>query len=432
MDTSRRLGFRYLWVDALCIIQDDEDDWGREVRKMSRIYEGASITISAARAWCSNLGFLQERDLPQIYAAVYKIPYRRVCEGVEEVGWIMLSEGPIHNDLKEQLDSRGWALQEALRSPRVLRFGSKQLEWICQQAHHVDGGYTYTEDIQSLQYFTGTPKDKLSLWARQNTFGKWELDILHNDWTDLVSQYSKRRLSKLSDRLPAFAAIAESFADVMRWKSYHYWAGLWEPDISMQLLWRRPTMQSPDDGMQIAERSCPSWSWASVSGEVFFGHQRLIMGEDSLEDIRCNINLKCTNVEYGEVESGRLTVSGYIRQVYWTGCSFVDVALDGNGDLNTILPIVVFWDLYNASPQQQMWCLEVNTHLKGSRISCGLILTVLQSNIFTRVGYFEFGHPGLTDEIVKKPWPAGSNISGRHSRNSNWFHNDERQTIHII
>jgi hypothetical protein len=104
----------------------------------------------------------------------------------------------------------------------------------------------------------------------------------------------------------------------------------------------------------------------------------------------------------------RVAVRGYIRQAYWTGCSF---ALDGNGDLNTILPIVVFWDMYYALPPQHFECLEVNPYLQDSRKSCGLILAVLQDNIFTRVGYFEFDHLGLINEKVKQPWPAGSNTS---------------------
>ena len=44
---ARRLEVRYLWIDSLCIIQDDELDWQTESAKMSTIYQNALLTISA-------------------------------------------------------------------------------------------------------------------------------------------------------------------------------------------------------------------------------------------------------------------------------------------------------------------------------------------------------------------------------------------------
>lgn len=58
--TTREIGLSYLWVDCLCIIQDDVDDVRREISMMPRIYRNASVTISAARAKTSNEGFLQD------------------------------------------------------------------------------------------------------------------------------------------------------------------------------------------------------------------------------------------------------------------------------------------------------------------------------------------------------------------------------------
>jgi hypothetical protein len=38
VEITRRLGIRYLWIDALCIIQDSPTDWAEESVKMAEIY----------------------------------------------------------------------------------------------------------------------------------------------------------------------------------------------------------------------------------------------------------------------------------------------------------------------------------------------------------------------------------------------------------
>jgi hypothetical protein len=45
---TRRFGVIYLWIDALCIIQDLEDDWKEEAKEMARIYKNSLLTIAAA------------------------------------------------------------------------------------------------------------------------------------------------------------------------------------------------------------------------------------------------------------------------------------------------------------------------------------------------------------------------------------------------
>lgn len=45
---TRKLGFRYLWIDSLCIIQDDSSDWVIESSRVCDIYEKSFLTISAA------------------------------------------------------------------------------------------------------------------------------------------------------------------------------------------------------------------------------------------------------------------------------------------------------------------------------------------------------------------------------------------------
>lgn len=50
---ARALDIPYLWIDALCIVQDDHVEWQNEASKMQDIYSGGSLTIAAADAFNS-------------------------------------------------------------------------------------------------------------------------------------------------------------------------------------------------------------------------------------------------------------------------------------------------------------------------------------------------------------------------------------------
>ena len=58
---TRRLGIRYLWIDYLCIIQDDPQDWEREASKMADVYRNSYLTISAAASADSSSGCFPAR-----------------------------------------------------------------------------------------------------------------------------------------------------------------------------------------------------------------------------------------------------------------------------------------------------------------------------------------------------------------------------------
>src|SRR6202000_2965825 len=66
------VGVRYLWIDSLCIVQDDVDDWAEESVKMGRIYEEAHFTIAAASASNSSEGlFAVRQPLPLVKVPDY-------------------------------------------------------------------------------------------------------------------------------------------------------------------------------------------------------------------------------------------------------------------------------------------------------------------------------------------------------------------------
>jgi hypothetical protein len=71
IQTARQLGFKYLWVDRLCIVQDDPDDKRIEIRKMSDIYANAHLVISAASAGDSDQAFIHDRKRSEAYGNIW-------------------------------------------------------------------------------------------------------------------------------------------------------------------------------------------------------------------------------------------------------------------------------------------------------------------------------------------------------------------------
>lgn len=59
------LGFRYLWVGALCIVQDDVDDKISEINNMGLVYRKATLTIAVAYSDSASEGFLTDWPLFQ-------------------------------------------------------------------------------------------------------------------------------------------------------------------------------------------------------------------------------------------------------------------------------------------------------------------------------------------------------------------------------
>ena len=58
---TRALGLQYLWIDALCIVQDDPDDWAAEASRMAGVYSGADIVLAATNTSDCDDGFLHPR-----------------------------------------------------------------------------------------------------------------------------------------------------------------------------------------------------------------------------------------------------------------------------------------------------------------------------------------------------------------------------------
>jgi Heterokaryon incompatibility protein (HET) len=236
----RELKFQYIWIDALCIIQDslNGEDWNIESGKMNDIYGNAALTIAATATNDTSQGIL-DRFPVGLEPEACVIPYH-LADG--RVGKALLHFHFNETMKNEVLGTRAWALQEYLLSPRILSYQSNQLVWECKQGKQ--NANTPTDSHNS-------PRE--------------------GEWNEIIAGFTNREMTNSSDRLAAISGYAKftslKASTNASLPAPRYLAGLWSTTLATDLLWRAndyPKKPRP------AVYRAPSWSWAAIDSGVHF------------------------------------------------------------------------------------------------------------------------------------------------------------------
>ena len=212
---TRQLGLRYIWIDALCIVQDDDVEKHREISRMKDFYRSAYLTISASSAEACQEGFLQKR---QSYDPSFEL--RVACLGgrMGRLQLVELQQQPHPRMIlcpgAEPISYRAWTTQESLLSSRVLIYGRLQLFWLCRRTFIGDGGNTIWrvfKNHSAWQQLDLSEKGSCNEELVPNSQFRSSFDKYHNEWTSLICSYSGRNTSYQEDKLPALSAIASLF-----------------------------------------------------------------------------------------------------------------------------------------------------------------------------------------------------------------------------
>jgi hypothetical protein len=252
IDICRRLGIFFLWVDSLCIIQDNEEDWKEQAARMADIFENAFITIAATKAGDSSSGCYSQTE-PEFLASLipgYRDVYIRQQPPEYPTHWAELD-----GSMAWPLLNRGWIYQEMRLSSRVLHFCSQEVMWECQTARKSESGcsdedlgtdgLSYERTMYKYVPYGNLARDPRLLWYRT------------------VQEYSRLKLTFEKDKMPALAALTQRMETIR--VGDRFLAGLWENTLLLDLLWM--VWLSPKCG-RPGIRSVPTWSWVSVQSQV--------------------------------------------------------------------------------------------------------------------------------------------------------------------
>ncbi|KAI4239069.1 MAG: hypothetical protein LQ349_000646 [Xanthoria aureola] len=259
---TRNLGYRYIWIDSLCIIQDDVDDWAFESTTMSRIYSNSVLTIAALWGENSHAGCYVERNpltTEDCYIGEWKHGEVVVTSGDVRRGSTLGNLGPT------PLLHRAWVVQERFLSPRTLYFGPWELFWECgeqtSRERWPEISFPRWDDVAIKQRFRNIPGLDLNKSHR-----KPELESIYKIWTAIRANYWSSQLTYHSDSLVAISGITTW---IQERSGLQFVSGLCKNFFLRELLWKV-------ENNFVTSRSTlgPTWSWASVKGAKIKGfHQ---------------------------------------------------------------------------------------------------------------------------------------------------------------
>lgn len=245
---ARHLSIPYLWVDCLCICQDDPADWARESERMGDIYSGAYLVIAATRAVSASEGCFSVR--PERASRAVDIPGHAKQIKVSLVYNSNEFEFYHGSWESEPLSTRGWAFQERFMASRTLHYTTRQMYFECTHGIFGEDGSFYENRFGYLK----VPR-------RPDSVQPGRL-LAESGWHNIVKEYSMRRLTKPTDKLPALAGVVKFFAKIV---GAEYVAGLWSNAILHGLAWE--TFRSTNYPVRpMGVYTGPSWSWAGYSG----------------------------------------------------------------------------------------------------------------------------------------------------------------------
>ncbi|OHE99076.1 heterokaryon incompatibility protein [Colletotrichum orchidophilum] len=384
---TRNLGLRYLWIDALCIIQGDAEDWAREAGRMCEVYSNATVTISVDHADGSSVGVFA----PQAFG----VPPQRLDElgGGAQPVYVRDELKRKHNDITvllrtieaegahgEPINKRAWTLQEAILSNRTLHYTTNELVWECNTLRSCAcrRDQPVELDEESVRCFRSP-----GLFRTLSSAGRAYLQ-----WRQVVQLFSERSISFDADRLPALSGMAKQFR-MMHEEVYgkqgqqhqqqqqqqqqrsRYIAGLWEGDFATQLLWtadddywRNPETVSRRPGKWRA----PSWSWAAIEGPIMFHPMSHFKGDLEVLDVQVE-PLMAEDI-YGQVcEDAKIVVRGAVVH----GLKITTTQIQ-NGDSMMGFTEGVRYDLVDAEANRYtMICDYAGSVARGERYSCLLV-----------------------------------------------------------
>ncbi|KAF4626653.1 hypothetical protein G7Y89_g11505 [Cudoniella acicularis] len=328
IEISQELSIQYMWIDSLCIIQDDTADWERESSVMATIYANTYLNIAATCSKTSDDGCLKLRWMEaMVLDQVWSCPVKNVrIEGSHEGRpfeiFARLEQWRAHEDflkndnvsdihIRSPLLARAWVFQELYLSARTIHFHSSEMIWECKECvrcectelkNEMNRENALSRRRQLEIPFLSDPNQRLFFWL------------------SIVNEYCQLNLTHESERLPALAGFASRFQDQIAEK---YFGGMWRNDLVRMLLWCLTHPKA--ECIRSRPPSAPSWSWASIveyenpdtRGD---NSPQYILVQGSCTSFKQDVNAKILKVvctasginPFGQVSTGTIFIRGIV------------------------------------------------------------------------------------------------------------------------
>ena len=298
---TRKLGYRFLWIDSLCIVQDDAQDWANEAARMANIYESAVLTLAAASSAHSG-GGLFRKSTPHICLENAqwdepKAALRQLCNrGFFEYDQPAPKRANSGASAQSPLFSRAWVFQERMLSRRTVFFTPLELVFECREGNVTETGYSWMNSEPKLTfsniYINSTPQDQVVFM-----------------WRRLVENFTQLQLSFEKDTLAAMAGFASRFLQRFEGsKPNRYFAGLWKETFIDDMLWEVSSHQK--SRLPRINSGVPSWSWAHSDWPKKYGRQKALVYLCQLDKAECSFRGSADPLI--GVDSGHAILSGYL------------------------------------------------------------------------------------------------------------------------
>lgn len=325
---SRFLCTDYIWIDSLCILQDNKKDWLQESKTMADVYRFSRCNIAATASQASTEGCFYDRDPRLVSPLEIMVRLQKAGGGSPKKRYLFFDPGVWKDNVEAApLNKRAWVLQERTLAPRQIHCGRKQLSWECHetsayetfpfssrfQGRVMPSGWDWTYRLPSITPVLSEmirlisseigdskfPKEHISYESLLHQYGigevstiqrrladvegtAWDMSFallkncINREWVNIVNHYSGCKSTYRADKLTAISGIASRIQDVLKSSDY-YVAGLWKSELPLQLLWKvewqkRMNEKNEPSDLIPSYTIAPSWSWACLNIEVHMLH----------------------------------------------------------------------------------------------------------------------------------------------------------------
>ncbi|KAH6889644.1 hypothetical protein B0T10DRAFT_571612 [Thelonectria olida] len=242
---ARGLKLDYLWIDSICIVQDDSSDWDAESKLMEQVFSSAYCTIAASCASGTSDGFLKSRPERRCIPMKLGDETYYACEAIDD----------FHSHVDQsELNQRGWVMQERALSRRTIYFTELQSYWEC-------GGGVRCETMTKMK------NRKASFLGDANfphSADKYVKGMKIEFFQDLYERFSKLALSRVSDRPVAIKGVEARLLDTFHTSGGY---GIFDIYLYRSLLWQRGC-ESLSRIPTTRGNPVPSWSWMAYDGGI--------------------------------------------------------------------------------------------------------------------------------------------------------------------